>query len=425
MANTPVISNEDLINELLDGNAQNIKYFKTCLDLDWLLKDQIGRLQSTINERTKKEGATAFDLYLKATLSYYFNKLEEAKTYYNLASLQNCPFAANDSALRYLDEGAPESVDTSPISLLHVAYKKGNIEAYNNLAAAYYFGIKFSQDKAQAIQILDEAIQKNDADAMYHRGLIHLDVLEVHKAKVLFEKALDLGCKEAAWMLAELNHNNALEYLDKALESGRTNRCKGTDSLDDKMKGSTIDAVISNLAHDIHVTHPKIAYCKVIKDQWQMIESKAEGIRKAKIKEKVDTLIKHGQSIKKSDAHKGDAIVNLGEALKKIIETNQLNTVKTSGQSEIREKIAEYESSINKHRNLLKPIVLNVLLLSTVVGIVPCFLNFFLGLALELLKDSTVSGNRPIDWNRCFFFGTTHSQDLCDEIINESEHSLF
>ncbi len=413
-----MLSNIELIEHILKVDEKDLKLFKNRLNKNLFLEEELAELQLKIDEVgiTLDSSLNAHILYLKATLSYYLNKPHEdtLKLYHEAIELKNS-HAANDLAIRLLEGQLGNRDNSKAIELLNFAISLGNVDAMNNLAAISYSKrqtvTKCRMDYAK--ELLDNAIELGDADAMYHRALICFDSKENEKAIELLDRAIHLKHVKAMRLKVHLiqDRDTKLSLLNQVLSEG----------LDDRKLFYKVR--FHRHSHNEQTKSYPDLYSPLIDSIWKDLNDRSQLKLSEKINlnlyQKIYALIDHGEAIKGSDQDKGSKIASLGLNLNKLYCTSlgkePPEDLKRSFQDEATLLILQSAATINHHRNLINPIIINLLIAGTIIGLVAIAIK-----TMHNVIDAKIKDN-PIDWNRSFFFSTTRSQDLCDDIVAEFE----
>lgn len=119
--------------------------------------------------------------------------------------------SAHKSVSQYdFDYGAQFKDINKGVNWLHIASKKGNVEASNKLGKMYRKGLNVKKDINKSIEYYSDAGDRNDQKALYHLGLIYYEgkatttLDDIDKAVEFLERIAKTGHIKARIKLAEI-----------------------------------------------------------------------------------------------------------------------------------------------------------------------------------------------------------------------------
>jgi TPR repeat protein len=400
----PSKSFKTLFNKALKGNYEALgKFYKLTKTPNAFTPEEIEHalkiIEKLLTQKDSPKRTHAF--FLRALWHYYGiggNKDNQIafKLYKEAIDLNN-PFAMNELGYLYLKDKHYKDA----LELFERAVGLNNIPAMNNLAYMYKTGEGVKLNYDEAIKLYQKAIDLKDPEAMHKRALMHCKGLggEVNyeEAIRLFEDAIKLGHALSMKHRADL-HKNAL--------GGEKNYRKAFVLYKEyEKRGEKVNFDLSELQDEI------------IKDL------KTNNPELNKLYQQIGSMFAYGIEI---GDDKGDMLKAHVRALTSKLDLFLIQSCEEAPSKEKEDQFKEEfisllrskDKEMEQHREVWKPIVVNILIALSGVG--------FLALIAKVSGHaiSCHLHEKHFSLNNACFFAKTKSQKQIKTIERTMQHQL-
>jgi TPR repeat protein len=323
------------------------------------------------------------------------------KFYTEAAELENIE-AMKSLALMYRKRGGDKDYQEAA-KLYEKAIDLNDPEAMDIRAYMYEEGLGGPEDYVQAAQLYSQAAKLGNSNSMFRRAEMYFKGIggpqDYVKAGGLYNEAIKKGCVEAIYP-------RACMYRDG---QGGPRDCKIAFLL-----FMACSKVITGI--NIDVDQLRSNYVFDLKRNNQAL---------ADLYAQIDKMDAYGKELEKED-NKGKMIHDHATALKQKLdlfliqsfEKNLTQIQEEQFKSEFKEFLESKDEDMGSHRHVLKPIMLNILIALSGIGLVALIMR------VAAHAISSYINNTKFSKNKAFFFAKTNTQQLVKEIKEENQWTL-
>ncbi|WED42069.1 tetratricopeptide repeat protein [Legionella cardiaca] len=398
-----------LLDEALSGQTEALIKWIDYTNSRSFNEEQISQVLKTIdgivaNSSTKNSNALFLrGLWLQEGIGGKINTDKAIKFYHQAIELGHS-YAMNNRALMH-QYGIGGNINIpEAVSLFEDAIKLNNASAMDNLAHMHQYGhVTGERNYPEAIRLYDDAIKLGNARAMQSRAYMYQHGIGGDKnypaAIKLYEDAIKLGNVQAM---------RARAFMHRSGQGGNKNYRQALVLYKQYEKATGQKLNLQDL------------YKKIIAD------IKKNNKELTILYERIDDMYYYGQKI---GFNKGEIIRDHTQALKNkleqfLIDAYYQETPNLEQELVFKDEFKQLLNSqekrleIETHREAWRPIIANILLALTGIGL--------LAIIAKVVAHAVESHGNKTDFsmNKAFFFAKTHSQILAEEIEKANDWSI-